>query len=142
MALAADPTPTGTLFSLWTDRLSVLPIQDKLTGINAIRGVGLPLRINGHWANYLDPKAFLTFDQDPSAYIACVYEMFSGWDLCLMQLLLNPFSHRFIGFWRRGGSDMRDEVRKRWLTGFGEMDFLPGPQGCAFFASMGIGTHQ
>ena len=46
MALAADPAPTGTLFSLWAGRLPVLPIEDKLTGIDAIRGMGLPLRID------------------------------------------------------------------------------------------------
>jgi len=56
-----------------------------------------------------------------------------------MQLLLNLFSHRFIGSGSRSGGDMGDEMRQRLFTGFGEVDLQSGPQGRALFASMGIG---
>ena len=57
MALAAKPAPAGTRFPLGTGRLSVFPIKDKLTGINATRGMSLPLRIDRHRTHYLNAKA-------------------------------------------------------------------------------------
>jgi hypothetical protein len=78
MALAAEPAPTGTRFSLWTGRLSVFPIKDKLTRINARSGMGLPLRVNGDGTNHLNPQALLTADQHPSACIPCIDKMLCG----------------------------------------------------------------
>ena len=50
--------------------------------------------------------------------------------------LLNPFGHRFIGFGSRGGGNMRNEVGKRFLAGFGEMDLIAGPPSTALLAPM------
>src|SRR6266699_3358997 len=55
-----------------------------------------------------------------------------------MQLLLNLLGHRFIGSGGRGGGNMGDEVGKRWLTGFSEMDLIPGLQGSTLFTPMSI----
>jgi hypothetical protein len=89
MALPAEPTPTGTRFLLRTDRLSVFPIKDELTGINARWGMGLPLGINRDRANNLDPKSLLTLDQDPSAHVPSIHQMDAWRDIGLVQLLLN-----------------------------------------------------
>src|SRR5579859_705158 len=63
--------------------------------------------------------------------------MFCWGDICLVQFLLNPLGHRLVGLWCKGSGDVRDEVREGLFAGFGEMDFLSSPQGCALFASMG-----
>lgn len=136
MALPADPAPTGTRFLLRTGRLSVLPIQDELAGINARWGMGLPLGINRDRANDLDPKALLTLDQDPSAHVPSIDEMLSWSQIGLVRLLLNLFSHRLVGSRRKGCGNMGDEVGERLFAGFGEMDFIPRPQGRALFASV------
>lgn len=136
MALAAEPAPPGTRFPLRTDCLSVLPIKGELTGINARWGVGLPLGIYRDRINYLDPKALLTLDQDPSAHIPGIDQMLCWDQICLVQLLLNLFGHRLVGSGRKGGGDMGDEVGKHLLTGFGEMDFIPGPQGRALLTQV------
>lgn len=59
MRLAANPAPTGTRFPLWTGCEPLLPIQDKLTRVNAIRGMGLPLGIKRHRTYDLNAKARL-----------------------------------------------------------------------------------
>ena len=76
---------------------------------------------------------------DPSADIASIHEMFCWCKRRLVHLLLNLVRHCFLGSGSRGGGDRGDEVRQGLLTGFGEMDLLPGPHGRALFAPMGIG---
>ena len=78
--------------------------------------MGLPLRINRHRTHYLDPKSLLTLDQDPSAHIPGIDEMLSWGQICLVQLLLNLFGHRLVGFGRKGCGDMCDEVRECLLN--------------------------
>ena len=80
----------------------MFPIKHTLTGINARGAMSLPLSVYRHGANHLDPKVLLTVDSHPSAHISCIHQMLSGWDIGLMQLLLNGFRHRLI---RDGGQE-------------------------------------
>jgi hypothetical protein len=64
MPLPAERGPTAAGFSLRTERLFVFPIKQKLTRRDARWGLGLPLGVNGHGINHLNPKAFVTIDED------------------------------------------------------------------------------
>lgn len=47
--------PTDTALSFRTSRLLAFPIDHKLTGINALLRVGLPLHVATRRTNHLDP---------------------------------------------------------------------------------------
>jgi len=121
MVLPTERGPAAARFSLWAGRLLVVPIQPKLTRIDARCGPGLPLGVKGYGTNHLNPKASVPIDQDTSTHIPRIYQMLSWWESGLVHLLLNTFCHRFIGFGSLGRGDVRDQVGERLLTGFGEV---------------------
>jgi hypothetical protein len=88
----------------------MFPIEHKLTRIDAVLSLGLPLAVNRRGAKHINPKALVTANQDTRTHIARIQQMLSWRDIGLMQLCLNDFRHRLIGLRRRGCGHMRDEV--------------------------------
>jgi hypothetical protein len=134
MPLPAERSPAAARFSLWTGRLWVFPIEGEWAGIEALRGLSLPLGISWRRTYQLDPEASLAVDYHPGTHIACLHEMVSRRDIRLVQFLLNTFGHRLISPRCRGSGHMRDEVRQGLRAGFGEVNLLSRPQGTALVA--------
>ena len=120
-------------------RLLVFPIEHKLTRIEAMLNLGLPLAIHRRGAKHINPKALVTVNQDTRTHIARIQQMFSRRDSGLMHLCLNDFCHRLIGLRRWSGGDMGNHVRQRLFTRLGEMNGCFRSTGCSSFSPGELG---
>src|SRR5262245_18274241 len=60
--------------------------------------------------------------------------MLRGGEIVVLKILMDGFSHRLISYWSRGRGNMRNQVGKVLLTGFGQMNLVTGPSCLALFA--------
>jgi len=112
----------------------VLPINAKLTDIDAAIGVGLPFHIPTPRSNYLNAVLLLTRDQDWCGDISRVEQMLAWSEFRFLKICMDRFGHHLIGGRSRGCGYMRDEMRTILITRFGQMDFVPSPPRLTLFA--------
>jgi hypothetical protein len=64
--------------SLWARSLLVIPIDEKVVGIEALLLIGLPLMIAAGWTHQIDLVVLLALEQQFSIDIASIDNMLLG----------------------------------------------------------------
>src|SRR5712691_6648939 len=127
-----SPTAAGMPFR--TGGRVVLPVNAKLTYIDAVIGVGLPFHIRTPRSNHFNTILLLTRDQDWCGDISRVEQVLAWGECRFLKICVDRFGHHLISRRSRGRCDMGDEMGMILITGFGQMDFVPGPPCLALFA--------
>ena len=107
--------------ALGTDRLLLIPINTKLTAINALVSVGLPLYIETPRTNHFDAVLRLPADQDWGGDISCIDQVLTGREGSPRKLGMDRFCHGLISRRGNGRGHMGDEVRRIFLACFGHV---------------------
>ncbi len=101
-----EGSPTATYFLLGTGHLLMIPINVKLTDVDASFRVSLPLEICWNWTDHLNPEATLACDERLRGHVARIQQVHCRQDISLLHACVNAFGHRFIGdgvlaWWQR-----------------------------------------
>src|SRR5947199_9450843 len=76
----------------------------------------------------------LARDQDRCRDIACIEQVLTWGEFCLLKLGMDCLRHGLISRRGSGRSHMSDQVRALFLTGFSQMHFVAGPPRLALLA--------
>jgi hypothetical protein len=131
-----SPTAAGMPFR--TGGRVLLPINTKLTHIDAAIGVGLPFHIWTPGSNHFNAVLVLAGNQDRCGDISRVEQVLAWGECRFLKISVDRFRHHLIGDRSRGRRDMGDEMGTILITGFGQMDFVPSPPRLALFAVAGF----
>ena len=126
--------PTDAGVSLRTSCVFCLPVNHKMAGIKPLKHAGLPLVIGSGWSNDLNFIVLLARDEGLGRDITGVKEMLTGSQTFLLKVSMNGFDHCFIGARRRSGCDVGNQMRRVFLSGFGQMDLVSYPRRTPLFA--------
>lgn len=88
--------PTDTRFSLRAGRLLAFPIDEKLTDIDPLLSIGLPLHICPNWAKDINPILLLTARQDGCSNVARIEQVLTRSKLCLPKVSMDCLCYDLI----------------------------------------------
>jgi hypothetical protein len=109
-------SPTGALLSFGADRELSFPINNELTGIDALLRVGLP---RAHRRAQDQGRAIpycWRLDQNGSGNRAGIEEMLRWGKVCLLEISMHCLGDDLIGSSSGGGSHMENEMRGIFLN--------------------------
>jgi hypothetical protein len=118
--------------------LLVLPIDEKVVGIEARVLTGLPLMVPAGGTHQINLVVPLALDQEFCVDIASINDVLSGQELFAIELSMNGCRHGIIRDRSRRGFHMGDKQGQVRFTAFGQMDFVPYPRRAALLAVMSL----
>src|SRR5258708_29626090 len=104
-----------TLLPLRTGRLLLVPINGKMSEIEAFACFGPPAAVRHGGADQFDPS-LMTPCQQFGVHIPCIHHLLLRLDPCFHSLLLNGGGNSAVLAPSHGGLPLFDQVRRHWFS--------------------------